>query len=130
VTIIREHHAFEGQTLAVISSIKRRGVLLVLVILPNGSRSLIPAAWTDWSVPHTCGASSSADDIIPARALGKLGDLLALCKIIDALQRRYVESVPQAESSDAAEPGLFRSPRSNDKPTSVAAIADRLGSAR
>jgi hypothetical protein len=94
VTIIRERHAFEGQTLAVISSIKRRGVLLVLVILPNGSRSLIPAAWTDWSVPHTCGASSSADDIIPARALGKLGDLLALCKIIDALQRRLVESVP------------------------------------
>ena len=94
MTIIRERHAFEGQTLAVISSIKRRGVLLVLVILPNGSRSLIPAAWTDWSVPHTCGASSSADDIIPARALGKLGDLLALCKIIDALQRRHVESVP------------------------------------
>src|SRR5271169_4410370 len=27
VTIIRERHAFEGQTLAVISSIKRRGVL-------------------------------------------------------------------------------------------------------
>jgi len=94
VTIIRERHAFEGQTLAVISSIKRRGVLLVLVILPNGSRSLIPAAWTDWSVPHTRGASSGADDIIPARALGKLGDLLALCKIIDALQRRLVESVP------------------------------------
>ena len=45
---MRKRHAFEGQTLAVISSIKRRSVLLVLVILPNGSRSLIPAAWTDW----------------------------------------------------------------------------------
>jgi hypothetical protein len=33
VTIIRKRHAFEGQALAVISSIKRRGVLLVLVIL-------------------------------------------------------------------------------------------------
>src|SRR4029077_1936753 len=53
VTIIRERHAFEGQTLAVISSIKRRGVLLVLVILPNGSRSLIPASWTDWIDHHT-----------------------------------------------------------------------------
>jgi hypothetical protein len=47
VTIVRKRHAFEGQTLSVISSIKRRGVLLVLVILPNGSRSLIPVAWTD-----------------------------------------------------------------------------------
>src|SRR5215472_1294728 len=92
VTIIRERHAFEGQTLAVISSIKRRGVLLVLVILPNGSRSLIPASWTDWIDHHNTGTSSSSDDIIPARALGKLGDLLALCKIIDALQRRHVES--------------------------------------
>jgi hypothetical protein len=92
-------------------------VLLVLVILPNGSRSLIPAAWTDWSVPHTCGASSCADDIIPARALGKLGDLLALCKIIDALQRRHIEAVPQAESSDATEPSLFRSPDPATSPT-------------
>jgi hypothetical protein len=57
VTIIRERHAFEGQTLAVISSIKRRGVLLVLVILPNGSRSLIPASWTDWIDHHNTGAA-------------------------------------------------------------------------
>jgi hypothetical protein len=48
VTITRERHPFEGQSLAVISSIRRRGVLLVLVVLPDGSRSLIPADWTDW----------------------------------------------------------------------------------
>src|SRR5262249_16469184 len=42
VTVTRKHHAFEGHTLPVISSIKGRGVLLALVILPNGSRSLIP----------------------------------------------------------------------------------------
>jgi hypothetical protein len=47
VTVLRRGHAFEGQALAVISSIKRHDVLLVLVILPNGSRSLIPAVWTD-----------------------------------------------------------------------------------
>ena len=48
MTITRERHPFEGQSLAVISSIRRRGVLLVLVVLPDGSRSLIPADWTDW----------------------------------------------------------------------------------
>ncbi|MET4754417.1 hypothetical protein [Bradyrhizobium sp. RT11b] len=46
LTITRERHAFEGQSLAVISSIRRRGVL-VLVVLPDGRRSLIPANWTD-----------------------------------------------------------------------------------
>jgi len=31
------------------SAIKRRGTLLLLVVLPDGSRSLIPASWTDWA---------------------------------------------------------------------------------
>ena len=35
VTITRERHTFEGQSLAAISSILRRGVLLVLVVLPD-----------------------------------------------------------------------------------------------
>ena len=53
MTITRERHAFEGKNLAVISSIRRRGVLLLLVCLPDGSRSLIPASWTDWSPEQT-----------------------------------------------------------------------------
>ena len=85
MTVIRKGHAFEGQTLAVISSIKRRGVLLVLVILPNAGRSLIPAAWTDWRNADT---SLSTDDIDRASSLGKLGDLLQLGKVIDALLSR------------------------------------------
>ena len=55
-----------------ISSIKRRGVLLVLVILPNGSRSLIPAAWTDWRDVDVT-ASLSDDNIDNTSSLGKLG---------------------------------------------------------
>src|SRR6266480_7565988 len=86
VTITRKRHAFEGQKLAVISSIKRRGVLLILVILPNGSRSHIPASWTDWRGPHDTDPSSSAAASVHAPALGKFGDLLQLRKVIDALQ--------------------------------------------
>jgi hypothetical protein len=70
VTIIRKRHAFEGQTLAVINSVRRRGVLLVLVILPNGSRSLIPTAWTDWTDASASEASPSADDINHSSSLG------------------------------------------------------------
>jgi len=55
VTITRERHPFEGRSLAVISSIRRGGVLLLLVSLPDGSRSLIPAEWTDWDEGHAGG---------------------------------------------------------------------------
>jgi hypothetical protein len=48
VMITREHHPFEGCALAVIGSIRRRGVLFALACLPDGSRVLIPAQWTDW----------------------------------------------------------------------------------
>jgi hypothetical protein len=105
VTVIRRRHAFEGQTLSVIHAIKRRGALLVLVILPNGSRSLIPAAWTDW---RGGDASPSDDDIDHSSSVGKLGDLLALRKVIDALLSRAPESAPHVESSHAAEPGVSR----------------------
>ena len=88
-----------------ISSIKRRGVLLALVILPNGSRSLIPAAWTDW---RNADASPGEDDMDRTSSLGKLGDLLQLGKIIDALLSRHAESAPHVESSHAAEPGVSR----------------------
>jgi len=104
VTVIRKRHAFEGQTLAVISSIKRRGVLLMLVILPNGSRSLIPAAWTDWRDADV--NASLSDDIDDTSSLGKLGDLLQLGKVIDALLSRHVESAPHVESGYAAELGV------------------------
>jgi hypothetical protein len=113
----------------VISSIKRRGVLLILVILPNGSRSLIPASWTDWRGPRATDPSSSAAADVHALALGKFDDLLQLRKVIDALQRRHVESAPHVESSYAAEP-LSRPSRSAVKPYSVEPVADRLGSAR
>ena len=29
-------------------TMRRRGVLLLLAVLPDGSRSLIPASWSDW----------------------------------------------------------------------------------
>ena len=87
VTITRERHVFEGQSLAAISSIRRRGVLLVLVVLPDGSRSLIPAEWTDWS-PEQADRTPAEDVGDGDHDLGRLGDLLHLRKVIEALSRR------------------------------------------
>ena len=91
-----------------ISSIRRRGVLLVLVVLPDGSRSLIPANWTDWNAEQA--RRTPANDAGGAHDLGRLGDLLHLRKIIDALYDRPVESVQCKESNHATEPGLLDRP--------------------
>jgi hypothetical protein len=123
VTITRARHAFEGQLLTVIGSIRRRGVLLVLAVLPDGSRSLIPADWTDWS-PEPAGRTLAVEAGGDDRNLGGLGDLLHLRKVIDALSGRHVESAPRKESGHAIEPGLPRPPRSSPEPLSGRAIGD------
>jgi hypothetical protein len=108
VIITRKCHAFEGYTLAVISSIRRRGVLLFLASLPDGSRSLIPAAWTDWQLK---GAPPISDGDSP-HTLGALTDLLQARVIIDALLNRLAESARQKESSHAIELGVSRAAKS------------------
>ena len=129
MTITRERHAFEGQSLAVISSIRRRGVVFALVVLPDGSRSLIPANWTDWDIEQAkrIPADDAGDG---SHDLGRLGDLLHLRKIIDALYDRHVESVPCKESSHAIESGLSRPARSSTGPLSSSLIGDGVGPTR
>jgi len=113
----------------VISSIRRRGVLFVLVILPNGSRSLIPAVWTDWR-DADANASLSDDDIDHTSSLGKLGDLLQLRKVIDALLSRHVESAPHVESSHAAELGVPQPSGTAVGPCTDEITTGRLGATR
>ena len=95
MVIRRERHPFEGRSLAVIHSIRRRGERLVLVILPNGTRSLIPVAWTDWNPEQSAErpAGATANSHI-SHDLGRLGDLLHLRTIINALLSRPAESAP------------------------------------
>jgi hypothetical protein len=113
VVITRERHPFEGRSLAVIHSIRRRGVRLVLVILPNGTRSLIPVAWTDWK-PEQSTERAADSDI--SHDLSRLGDLLHLRTIINALLSRLSESAPHEGSSNAIAPCLTRSDGSTTKP--------------
>ena len=90
VTITRERHPFEGRALAVIGSIRRRGVLFVLACLPDGSRALIPAEWTDWEEGHCGGVDACREANLGSRALGTLGDLLQLRHLVDALRGRSI----------------------------------------
>src|SRR5215468_1201150 len=131
VVVTRERHPFEGHSLAVITSIRRRGVRLVLVVLPNGTRSLIPVAWTDWNGEQS--AEIAADSHF-SHDLGRLDELLHLRAIINALLSRPAESAPHEGSSDAIALCHSRSDGSasepdTDKSPDHAVAANRRGRA-
>ena len=50
MTITRRHHPFEGQALEVLRQARMPGGLQFVLILPDGSKSLIPADWTDFKL--------------------------------------------------------------------------------
>jgi hypothetical protein len=74
------------------NTMKRRGILLLLVVLPDGSRSLIPASWTDWSAATNEPFESGSNRREPC--LAPLADLLRVRALVDALLGRCL--IPQA----------------------------------
>jgi hypothetical protein len=95
VTTTRERHPCEGGAIPVIGSIRRNGVLFALACLPDGSRALVPAQWTDWDEGQSSCVGACPDDRPSLRVLGGLGDLLRLRYHLDALRGRPIASAPQ-----------------------------------
>lgn len=72
VTVTRRLHPLEGQMLRVLGKMHRHGEEELLLVLGDGSKSLIPSAWTDFS-----GTRGRDDDAPEGTAtLGRLEDLL------------------------------------------------------
>jgi hypothetical protein len=118
VTIIRERHAFQGVALEVLGLQQRRGVLHVLVVLPDGTRSLVPAAWTDLQAlqpqegPPPSKRAQTAS-LAPGAALLHARTVVdALLKRMDAANTALPSppSVSQECSRAAAEPSRTTSP--------------------
>ena len=88
------------------------GGLQFVLILPDGSKSLIPAEWTDFEIV----ADAPQDHPL----VGSLDDLLGLRGLVDALLRRAVGlpvvSGAGQESHAAIEPELHRHSRPGDVP--------------
>jgi hypothetical protein len=82
VVITRRRNPLEGLALRVLGPMHRHGRLELLLVLPDGSKSLIPAAWTD--LPD---ADGEADGEVAA-TLGSLADLLAACAVVAVLSDR------------------------------------------
>jgi hypothetical protein len=92
---------------SVIKSLTRRGVPELLVILPDGSRTLIPVAWTVWNGRQDAGLVSPAgDDADATENLCTISDLLKARAVTDALLSRLVESAPGQEGDDAVRVGV------------------------
>src|SRR5207245_11628507 len=86
VTITRSHHAFEGQSLVVDGRVHRQGRAHLLLVLPDGSRSLIPAEWTDLRSSEDTPVANPS----PRISLAPLSDLLHARTIVDALPRQLL----------------------------------------
>ncbi len=70
VRVLRSRHPLQGCSLEVLGFSHRRGVLQLLLVLPDSSRSLIPAAWTDLEATGAAigeGRLASLDDLPKAR---------------------------------------------------------------
>ena len=98
VTVIRARHPFEGKSLNVFRSTHRKGRLVLILILPDGSKSMIPADWTDLGSAAQPQKSLSAQT---AATLGSLLDLLHARAVVDALLSRIVAPASEAGNSPA-----------------------------
>ncbi len=78
VRVVRPGYPLHGLDLAVWGRLRLRGVAMVVLVLPDGSRKRIPAAWA-----HEGG---SQDTAAPAAAVvAAAGDLLRLLRVISGI---------------------------------------------
>ena len=76
---MRVRHPLEGRSLGLIGWMRRRRRLELILVLADGSRLLVPAAWTDLEV--------SVSPPPAAGTLGSVEDLLAMRRVLDGLLR-------------------------------------------
>jgi Family of unknown function (DUF5372) len=129
----RPRHPLQGKSLPVLGGMRRHGVVELLLVLPDGSKSLVPAAWTD-AKPSVVGG----EDVVAT--LGSLTDLLQLCELVTGLSPREPQEQGQAagmspckEDSRAACPTQFDTrsdPNLADATAAGAAGADGRATAR
>lgn len=88
VRVTRARHPMEDRVLAVFSASQRRGRRFFTLILPDQSRTLIPADWTD--------AADRANEVTPSEStsqrLGSMADLLRTRRLVDALSGRHLQA--------------------------------------
>ena len=133
VTIVRLRHPFEGSALDVLGWCHRRGELHLTLVLSDGTRALVPAAWTDLPVALPTPRVQRTQ----AASLASRAQLLHARTVLNALLRRVdaantaVPSPSQEDTHAAAElprtptparlrPGMGRPRRGAARPSRTA----------
>ena len=93
---MRERHPLEGRDLEVIGGLRRRGVQLLLVALPDGSRTLVPAQWTNLKPANDADEPLTPPEDNRERCIAPLVDLLRLRTIVNALLDREFDIAARA----------------------------------
>jgi hypothetical protein len=95
VQVVRDHHPLKGQSLQVLGQMHCRGRLELLLVLPDGSKSLIPAAWTDHA-PAEAEGTGAGPAPSGAGVLAWPGDLVEASVLVSALLTRTISDPEQA----------------------------------
>ena len=114
-TVTRERHPLRGQALRVLGRMRRHGRLELLLELPDGSKCLIPAAWTDLAAGDD---GDSGGPALGVATLGSLEDLLATSGLVSALSARHLQGREKAA----------RQSQSKEDPRAACAAQSAVGS--
>ena len=77
MTVVRDRHPFQNRVLRVLGRMLRHGSVEFLVVLPDGSKTLIPAVFTDAVAAPTSRA---------AVTVGAVEDLVQLALVVESLR--------------------------------------------
>ena len=77
--VVRPGHPLHGLDLPVWGRLRLRGVAMVVLVLPDGSKKRIPAAWANEGGSEDAGRPAAA-------AVAAAGDLLRLLRVISGIR--------------------------------------------
>jgi Family of unknown function (DUF5372) len=118
MAMVRRHRdPLDGQQVRVLGRLRRHGQAELLVVLPDGSKRMIPQTWTD---------AEPTGETDAAATLGALGDLLAACVLVSALATSKQEQA--ARQSPCKEDSRATCPAQSAAATVSGATPDRVGS--
>ena len=101
--ITRPRHPLHGLELRVLGGMRRHGRLELLLVLPDGSKRLIPAEWTSQHADSTAADGGAGQDGGGSEGtLGSVADLLGLSVLVSALSARSRDDREQAARNPPA----------------------------